>query len=114
KVDLFNQQSTVASDRVALIQQKNKLALSKTQLITTLQLPAKKKYRFVTPDINDFEAVPMYLELSQLIDRALANRPDLKAQKLQIDLDHKSLAMQRANYYPTLSLSAGINTRYND
>lgn len=114
KVDLYNQQSTVASDRVALIQQKNKLALSKTKLITTLQLDPEKQYRFTAPDIDNFTAVPMDLELSQLIDQAMSHRPDLEAQKLQIELNRKSLGMQRASYYPTLSLNAGINTRYND
>jgi outer membrane protein len=114
KVDLFNQQSTVASDRVTLIQQKNELAYSKTQLISTLQLDPKKQYRFVSPDSQHYTPVSMDLELSQLIDRALANRPDLKAQKLQIDLNRKALGLQRANYYPTISLNAGVNTRYND
>lgn len=114
KVDLYNQQSIVASDRVALIQQKNKIALSKTKLVTTLQLDPKKQYHFMAPNIDDFTAVPVDLNLSQLIDKALTNRPDLEAQKLQIQLNRKSLALQRANYYPTLTLNAGITTRYND
>jgi outer membrane protein len=114
KVDLFNQQSTVATDRVTLIQQENTLAYSKTLLISTLQLDPKKAYRFVAPDIADYTPAPTKLDLSQLIDQALADRPDLKAQKLQIELNRKSLGMQRANYYPTISANAAVNTRYND
>ena len=113
-VDLYNQQATVASDQVNVTQQQNALAYSKTQLIGTLQLDPQKSYHFVAPKLSNFNPAPRSLSLSKLINSALNNRPDLKAQKLQIELNRKSLALQRANYYPSVSASAGLSSGYYD
>jgi outer membrane protein len=113
-VDRYNQESTVASDEVNVIKQKNALAYSKTQLIGTLQLNPVKQYQFVAPDMEDFQLIPASLNLQDLIHKALANRPDLRAQKLLIERNRKDVGLARANYYPSISVNAAFNTRYND
>lgn len=113
-VDLYNQQSQVASDELSVTQRENDLSYSKTQLVGTLQLDPEKEYGFVAPDLEELNPVPQSLSLSDLIDQALANRNDLKAQKLLIKRNEKDLGLARANYYPTISANFGINTNYFD
>lgn len=113
-VDLYNQQSTVASDELTVTQRENNLSYSKTQLIGTLQLDPEKNYGFEAPNPEDLKPVPQKLSLSDLINQALANRNDLKAQKLLIERNQKDLALSRANYYPSISANFGISSNYFD
>ncbi|HKK46502.1 MAG TPA: TolC family protein [Balneolaceae bacterium] len=113
-VDLYNQQSTVASDELTVTQRENNLSYSKTQLIGTLQLDPQKEYAFDAPDLEDLNPTPQNLSLSNLIDQALANRNDLQAQKLLIKRNHDDLQLARANYFPTISANFGINSDYFD
>jgi len=113
-VDLYNQQSTVASDELTVTQRENSLSYSKTQLIGTLQLDPQKDYAFEAPNLEDLNPAPQDLSLSDLIDQALANRNDLQAQKLLIKRNHEDLKLARANYFPTISANFGLNSNYFD
>jgi len=113
-VDLYNQQSTVASDELTVTQRENNLSYSKTQLVGTLQLDPKKNYAFEAPNLEELSPTPQKLSLSDLIDQALANRNDLRAQKLLIERNQKDLSLSRANYYPSISANFGISSNYFD
>lgn len=113
-VDLYNQESIVANDELEVIRRENALSYSKTQLISTLQLNPKKEYEFATPNLKELEPVQENLQLSDLIDKALANRSDLEAQQMLIEANQYDVGLARANYYPSLSLDAGVSTRYSD
>lgn len=113
-VDLYNQESIVASNELEVIRQENTLSYSKTQLISILQLDPNKEYEFAAPDLESLDPVQEDIQLSSLIEEALANRSDLRAQELLIQANEHEVGLTRANYYPSLSLDAGISTRYSD
>lgn len=113
-VDLYNQQSTVASNELTVTQRENDLSYSKTQLIGTLQLDPAKEYSFEAPSLDELKPVPENLSLSELIDQALANRNDLQAQKYLIMRNEKDLSLSRAKYYPSVIGNFGIRSNYFD
>ncbi|WP_240894629.1 TolC family protein [Fodinibius halophilus] len=113
-VDLYNQESTVASNELTVTQRKNDLSYSKTQLVGTLQLDPQKEYEFVAPDLKDLTPAAQSFELSALINQALSERKDLQAQQLLIKRNREDLGLARASYYPSLSADIGINSSYYD
>lgn len=112
--DLYNQESIVASNELEVIRRENALSFSRTQLIGTLQLDPQGEYEFVTPELEELDPTPTDVDLSSLINQALANRSDLRAQELLIQSNKQELGIARSNYYPVITAEAGINTRYND
>lgn len=113
-VDLFNQESEVASDELAVIQSENALELSKTRLLRIMQVDQDAEYEFDIPSADELTLIPADLELREMIDAALNNRNDLLAQEQVIKRNEHQIGITRANLYPTLSASYGINTSYND
>jgi len=113
-VDLFNQESEVASDELAVIQSENALELSKTRLLRIMQVDQDAEYEFNIPSADELTLIPADLELREMIDAALNNRNDLLAQEQVIKRNEHQIGITRSNLYPTLSASYGINTSYND
>lgn len=113
-VDLFNQESVVASDELTVIQSENALELSKTRLLRIMQIDQDAEYEFEIPSAEELTLIPVDLELREMIDAALNNRNDLFAQEQVIKRNEHQIGIARANLYPTLSASYGINTSYND
>jgi len=113
-VDLFNQESEVASDELAVIQSENALELSKTRLLRIMQVDQEAEYEFDIPSADELTLIPADLELREMIDAALNNRNDLLAQEQVIKRNEHQVGITRSGLYPTLSASYGINTSYND
>lgn len=113
-VDFFNQESEVASDELAVIQAENALELSKTRLLRIMQVEQDAEYQYEIPSSEDLALMPVELDLQQMIDAALNNRSDLQAQEHTITQNENEIGITRANLFPTLSASYGINTSYND
>jgi outer membrane protein len=114
KVDLFDQESTVANNELQVINQQNALNLSRLQLIRQLQVDPLNDYDFVTPDINLDNIMPTNYNLNQLVAQALENRSDLKSERFNIQAIEYQLKATRASLYPSLNFSANLNTNYSD
>lgn len=113
-VDLYDQESTVASNELAVINQENALEISRTQLIRTLQLDPLKTYEFAMPDVQAEDVPTTELDLQNLTEQALANRNDIRAQELLIQTLNNDLKEARYALYPSVTASAGISTSYQD
>ncbi|MEO1021241.1 MAG: TolC family protein, partial [Bacteroidota bacterium] len=118
RVDLFNQESQVATNELTITQRQNALQIDRLLLIRTLQVDPQGQYEFVTPDLtsNLFQAegnTQNYV-LGNLVGTALSNRSDYKSEVAQA----RSLKLQydiaKGALLPTLSARAGISTRYSD
>lgn len=114
KVDLYNQQATVANNELAVVNSENQLESSRLQLIQTLQIDPRKKYDFVTPEINTLSVKTPSYDLDQLIATALKNRSDLKREEYNIQSIKHQLSATRGSLYPSLSFSASLRSSYSD
>lgn len=112
-VDLYDQESIVANNELAVIQQENSLEFSKTRLVRILQIDPLENYEFIQPEINE-DVDTQSFDLIALTQRALSSRADLRAQELLIQAREYDLQMSRSNLYPSLTARAGISTNYQD
>ena len=114
RVDLYNQESTVASNELAVVNSENALKSSRLQLIQTLQIDPLKDYEFETPSIESQSVEANEYNLDQLVSRALENRADFQSEKLNIQSIRHQLSATKGSLYPSLSLSASLSSRYSD
>jgi outer membrane protein len=113
-VDLYDQESQVASNELELINRENALEISRTQLIRNLQLDPLKTYEFATPEVGVEDIEKAELDLQALTERALTNRKDLRSQELLIETLKNDLKQTKYALYPSITASAGVSAAYQD
>lgn len=113
-VDLYNQEATVASDELTVIQRQNALDGSIAQLIRIMQDESITGIETVVPSVEDLALAPVDFDLDEMIESALGNRSDYRAQELAIEGNRQSKVIARANLLPSVSASAGVNSRWSD
>lgn len=111
-VDLYNQQATVANNRLQVTNRENTLELSRLKLVRILQIDPLKEYRFEIPEVNVDEVTAGDYELQQLIATALESRADLQGAVYNIQAIEYQLELAESRYWPTLSFSASIGSGY--
>lgn len=113
-VDLYNQEAIVASDELTMIQRENALEVSKAQLIRIMQDDTISEVETSVPAVDELSIIPVDLNLNEMIDAALSNRSDFRAQEFAIEGNRQEQTITRAQLLPTLSVNAGINSRFSD
>ncbi len=115
-VDLYNQESTVAGNELAVIEGENSLRNSQVQLISQLQIDPLGNYEFIVPEIGERSGSlnPQGLNLESLIDQALLNRSDIKSEEARILVRESNLKLSRNTYFPVITASGSISTRWSD
>ncbi|MEX0661165.1 MAG: TolC family protein [Balneolaceae bacterium] len=111
-VDLYNQEATVANDELAVIQAENSLEVSIASLIRIMQDPSITDIEVSAPDTDELALVPVDLNLNEMIDAALESRSDFLAQQKLIESNEQGTRIAMSDFYPSLSLSAGISSSY--
>ena len=102
-----------ASDMVSIATAVNTLETAKINLFQLLNIPYKKDIKYETFPLDPLKAD--YLTSSDSIySTALNTLPGVKSADLKIKSYQKGLLAARGQYYPTLSLNAGINTNYSN
>lgn len=111
-VDQYNQEAEVASNELAVIRSQNALNSSKVSLIGILQIDPFEEYEFVSPEIDDESINPKSYVLSDLVDRAMNNRRDLRAADTFIETQRYSLKAAKGANLPTITFGASLSSRY--
>ena len=113
-VDLYNQESEVASQELEVTNRENALNLSRIRLIRSLQVDPLGEYEFETPEIDENQIIPSDYDLRDLVQTAIENRPDIKSAEANIQSMEHSLKATRSILYPSLSFSASLSSSYNN
>ncbi len=113
-VELSQQQATLANSRLTATQADNNLALAVLTLTQLLELPSADGFSVVTPDQNIHPAKLSGQQVSPdvIYAEALGLKPEIAAQQLRLRATDRNIAIARAGYMPTLSLSGGLGTNY--
>ena len=111
--ELSQQKSTLAQARLTATQADNNLQLAILALTQLLELPSPESFTIVRPD-NATASVgfPTGLSPDAIYQEALAIKPEVQAEQLRLSAADRSIDIARAGNYPTLSLSAGLQTNY--
>jgi outer membrane protein len=109
-VDLFQQQAQTSLDQAALSNAMNKLRSDKILFLTKLRLNAKdslEKYDFDELPLDDQPQAEKYDNENNLVRQALANRTDLQANEMNIDMAAWNIKKYYSGYLPKVSFQAG-------
>lgn len=110
---LFESQSLMANDELALTQSRNNLAIALLDLSQALNRESASGFDVVEPD---FGALPaggaqnITGGITNIYDYAVATKPQIKAEQLRLESSEKSLNIAKSNFYPTISFGAGYGS----
>lgn len=110
RVDQVQLESQVAQDELSLVNSKSQLESFKLQLKQILEIHNDDAFDIAIPNVSDDKVLSAIPQKNEVYNAALENRPEIKAQKLNIESSNLSFKSARAGYLPTLSLNAGVGT----
>ena len=107
-------QAQYTSDLYNIENTKHKIQSNYLTLKNLLSIDPTREISIVRPDsatlFKNLELPP----LQELIERSMNYLPELKILENEITSAEYDVKIQKANYYPTLTASAGISTGYNN
>ncbi len=116
QAELSQQQSTLAQAHLTATQADNNLQLAILALTQLLELPSPEGFAIVRPDMDANSSLfTLHSSLSSpeaIYQEALAIKPEVQAEQLRLSAADRSIDIARAGLYPTLSLSAGLQSNY--
>ena len=111
KGDLLNAQSTAAADEQAVISFENTLNLALLDLAQLLQVePVGFDVEVI--EVESPSIALLYKNPSEVYQKALANRPEIKRAELDIESADLSVEIAKGAYLPSVSAGANVGTRY--
>ena len=111
---LSQQKATLANSQLTVTQAENTLSLSLLTLSQLLELPTADGFAVERPVIDEANAVyrAPIPSADAIYAEALALKPEVAAQQLRLKATDHNIAIARAGYMPTLSLSGGMGSNY--
>ncbi len=114
KSDLYDQLATVKNMELLVLQAKNNLSNDKSNLSITLQLDPTVDIKVNSPDW-DLDEIRFYeVNLDDLYDLSINNRPDLKQYQYNEVAAKKQTSIAKSYFAPTLFGYYNLNSWYND
>ena len=109
--ELYNIESTLATDKQSQVVAENNLLVAKLQLAQLLQLQ-EPTIEVVSMDVQLDDAQILSNSAQVIYEKALTSFPEIKQAELNVMSAETGVKIARANYYPSLSMSLGMNTIY--
>lgn len=108
--DLATFDSQVATAQYNLAQAENNYKQQLLTLRQLLEIQPEEKFEVKLSEL-EYETwiVPDKIEI---YNKAIAELPQVQSDKLQLEIDQKTLDITKGSYYPTVSLSAGLSSGY--
>lgn len=110
--DLAESKSQVATAELDVTTAENALTISYLTLAQLMDIPSSTKYAVQAPDISSFSNASGVHNPEEVYASALGLFPDIKLAALRTKASKKAVDIAKGNYYPSLSLGAGLNTNY--
>ena len=113
KADLAQLTAQRATDEYNVVEAQSQLATCKLQLKQLLELTGDQEFDIAIPPTTDDEALSEIPAMMTVYEQALASRPEIGNKKLAIESSNINLAIAKAGWLPTLSLSGGFTSSTN-
>ena len=100
----------VAQDEMNAVQADNNYRLALLDLSQLLELPTPEGFRIMNPDtaLTFTNLTPP----DEIYAEAIVSKPGIRAAQLRLEGSEKSIRIAQSNFYPQLSLGAGLGTNY--
>jgi outer membrane protein len=109
--DVLQERATVAQAELQVLSAQRDESVNKLQLTADMGLPPSADYA-VGPVATPEDLPRPDSTRDAVLRAAKAMRPDLAAQRKQVDAASLGVAMARSGWWPSLSLSAGASSNY--
>ncbi|MBL7849036.1 MAG: TolC family protein [Cyclobacteriaceae bacterium] len=109
----LNQEATVATNELNVINQENTLNLSLLQLKQAMQVPGSEQMDVEVPAIPAEDLV-LDSNAESIYQAAVASMPEIKASMLRVQSAEYALKASRGSYLPRLALNASISSNSSD
>ena len=110
--NLLEVEATKVNDENAVVTAENNLALSLLTLSQILQIP-NQGFDVEEIPVNINSVALLYNNTDEIFGKAVENLPQIKSAELALQNAETGIKIAKADYLPSLSLSAGMNTVYN-
>ena len=108
--EVSQQKASLAQSMVTLTQAENNLRVSILDLAQLLEFPTWDGFSVVRPEVS---VEDIYIGTpDDIYAQAVGVRPAIVSEKLRLDAAEKQVSIAKAQYYPSLSLNAGLGTNY--
>lgn len=106
-----------ASDTNNIVDTEMEIENNLINLKVLLSMDPMTELEIVSPDTAIINSLSSFPSLEESVSQSLEYSPNLKISNYDIEIAKQSLRIAKSNYYPTINLSAGVNTghhNYND
>ena len=113
KADLAQLSAQRANDEYSIVEAKSQLMNYKLQLKQLLEITDDDQFDVVIPEIGDEIILAEIPTLQTVYEQALLSRPEIERSQLAIKSSDVSLALAKAGWMPSVSLTGGVTTSTN-
>ncbi|OJJ23214.1 hypothetical protein BKI52_02330 [marine bacterium AO1-C] len=114
--EVINLRATLSNDELQVVNAENNVNLAKLRLMQLMNLPTAENPNFTVEniDVENLVAQPHNETPQQIFDIAKGSQPIIKSAELSVMNSDVSIRIAKSDQYPSLTLAAGIVTRYSD
>ena len=99
-----------ASDTNNIVDTQMEIENNMLNLKVLLSMDPMTELEIVSPDTTAIGTLSTFPTLEESVTQSLEYSPNLKISDYDIEIAKQSLRIAKSNYYPTVNLSAGVNT----
>ena len=103
-----------ASDTNNIVDTQMDIENNMINLKVLLSMDPMQELEIVSPDTAIINSLASFPSLEESVAQSIAYSPNLKISNYNIEIAKQSLRIAKANYYPTVNLSAGVNTGHHN
>jgi outer membrane protein len=110
--DYAQVKSQLASEKLTLATARSQLAIDKINLMQLMELPVTGNFDIAHPDLSGSIDQARNPDVKTIYGKALAIKPQVKNAAISKQIAAIDEKIAKADYYPSLSASAGISSSY--
>lgn len=114
KSDAYDQQAVVKNNELLVLKTANTLSNSKSNLAIILQLDPMVELTVIDPNWAVKEISLLEMNLDDLYDQSIANRPDLKQFEFNEFAAEKAISISKAYFAPSLYAFYNLGSQFNN
>jgi outer membrane protein len=110
--DYLQVKSQLATEKQTLATAQSQLALNRIALMQLMEFPITKDFQIEHPNLDSLINQKRTPDPIEIYQTALGIKPEVKNAELVKKSAQISIDLAKANYYPNISLNAGVSTSY--
>jgi len=110
--DVLQQKADIAQSRLRVLNAERNYEVSRLTVLKTMGQAPTTPVEFIAPAIEQLVPTFVNLDTVRIADRALTLRPDIEAQKMEIEAARKQVQGAQSGYWPSVSLFANAGSNY--